>query len=222
MHSKPPVVVFDFDLTLTRWDTADQFFRWLLRRSPARMAVLLAALPALAPLLLTGFTQRWPIRFAVWVSTIGRKPDALPALVEEFIQTLPLGSESVLLPAGVERLQAHMERGDEVVIATGCLDALASALLRHAGLEQVPLVASTVRPFLGGLVQDQHCYGPNKIPMLAARGYAPPWAVAYTDHRADLPVLKLAAERFLIDPKPECVTRLEAALASKMKILNWR
>lgn len=83
------------------------------------MAVLLAALPALAPLLLTGFTQRWPIRFAVWVATIGRKPDALPALVEEFIQTLPLGSESVLLPAGVERLQAHVKRGDEVVIATG-------------------------------------------------------------------------------------------------------
>ncbi|MCF7751485.1 hypothetical protein KQ945_12045 [Bacillus subtilis subsp. subtilis] len=41
------VVVFDFDLTLTltRWETARRFFKGLLRRQPARLALLLLALP---------------------------------------------------------------------------------------------------------------------------------------------------------------------------------
>lgn len=222
MSEGSPVVVFDFDCTLTRWDTADRFFRWLLRREPWRLVLVLAALPVLGPLLLARPTRKWPIRFAVWIATLGRTPEALPALAEEHIQSLPKGHASVFLPAAVERLQAHLVQGDQVVIATGCVEALAQALLRHAGLSQVPLVASTVRPFLGGLVRDQHCFGPNKIPMLAARGFAPPWAVAYTDHHADLPVLRLSAERYLVSPNPKCLFRIEQALSIEATILPWR
>jgi phosphatidylglycerophosphatase C len=222
MKQGSSVVVFDFDLTLTRWDTADRFFRWLLRRDPWRFALVLFALPALGPFLMAKSTRKWPIRFAVWVATLGRAPNVLSALAEEHIESLPLGHASVFLPAAVERLRAHVARGDQVVIATGCVEALAHALLRRAGLGHVPLVASTLRPFLGGLVRDQHCFGPNKIPMLAARGFAPPWAVAYTDHHADLPVLRLSAERYLVSPKPKCLARIEQALAIKATILAWR
>jgi phosphatidylglycerophosphatase C len=222
MNQEPRVVVFDFDLTLTRWDTADRFFRWLLRRAPWRMGVLIAALPVLAPLLLARRTRKWPIRFAVWVATLGRSPAALPARVEAFIHSLPMGHASVFVPVAVAQLRGHVERGDRVVVATGCIDVLARSLLRHAGLGHVPLVASTVRPFLGGLVRDQHCFGSNKIPMLAARGFAPPWAVAYTDHHADLPVVRLSAERYLVSPRPECLARIERALQAPATVLGWR
>ena len=222
MNQDYRVVVFDFDLTLTRWDTADRFFRWLLRRDPWRLTVVLAALPVLGPLLLVRSTRKWPIRFAVWVATFGRSPGALSALAEEHIQALPMGHASVFLPAAVEQLQAHVAQGDQVVIATGCVDALAQTLLRHAGLNHVPLVASTLRPFLGGLARDQHCFGPNKVPMLSARGFAPPWAAAYTDHRADIPVLRLSSERYLVSPRPECLAHVEQALGIKATILAWR
>lgn len=222
MHPGSPVVVFDFDLTLTRWDTSERFFKWLLRRDPWRLAIVLAALPALAPLLLLRGTRKWPTRFAIWVATLGRAPEALPRLVADFIGSLPEAHASVFVPVAVGRLQEHVARGDRVVIATGCLDALAEALLRRAGLGDVPLVASTVRPFLGGMARDQHCFGANKIPMLAARGFAPPWAVAYTDHRADLPVLRLTAERFLVSPRPGCLARIETALGTKATVLAWR
>lgn len=222
MNQDSSVVVFDFDLTLTRWDTADHFFRWLLRRDPWRLALVLAALPVFGPLLLMRSTRKWPIRFAVWAATLGRSPNALFALAEEHVQSLPMGHASVFLPVAVEQLQAHVAHGDKVVIATGCIEALAQTLLRHAGLSHVPLVASTLRPFLGGLVRDQHCFGPNKIPMLSARGFAPPWAVAYTDHHADIPVLRLSSERYLVSPDPKCLTRIERALAIKATILAWR
>jgi len=217
-----PVVVFDFDLTLTRWDTADRYFRWLLRRDAWRLATVLVASPVLLPFFLAKPTRRWPIWFAVWLATFGRSPVALSALAEQHIDSLPLRHDSVFLPAAIDRLRDHIDRGDRVVIATGCLEPLARALLQRAGLGGVPLVASTLRPFLGGMVRDAHCFGPNKIPMLAARGFAPPWDVAYTDHHADLPVLRHSAERYLVSPKPDCLSRIEQALGEKATVLAWR
>jgi phosphatidylglycerophosphatase C len=222
MTDANPVVVFDFDLTLTRWDTADRFFRWLLKRDAWRLALVALAFPVLGPLLLSASSRKWPVRFAVWVATWGRDPEALSALVDEHLRSLPEGPASVFLPLGVARLQGHLAQGHRVVIATGCLEPLARALLAHAGLGHVPLVASTLRPLLGGMVRDEHCFGPNKVPMLTARGFAPPWAVAYTDHHADLPVLERSAERFLIDPKPACRDRIERALPAGTSLLSWR
>lgn len=222
MSETSAIVVFDFDLTLTRWDTAERFFRWLVLRDLWRLLLVLSAVPVLVPLLLLKPTRTVPARFAVWVATLGRAPNDLPALVESHIQSLPEGHASVLVPAAVERLQAHVAQGDRVVIATGCAEPLAKALLNHAGLSHVPLVASTVRSFFGGLVSHQHCFGSNKISMLSSRGYAPPWAIAYTDHSADIPMLRLSAERYLVNPEPKCLTRIEQALACKATVLSWR
>jgi phosphatidylglycerophosphatase C len=220
--ASPPIVVFDFDLTLTRWDTADRFFRWLLRRDPWRLALVGLALPIFGPMMLAAKTRKWSVRYAVWVATLGRSLDTLPVLVDEHIRSLPTGLGPVFLPPAIEQLERHLAQGHRVVIATGCLEPLAAALLAHARLGHVPLVASTLRSFCGGLARDQHCFGSNKVPMLTARGFAPPWAIAYTDHRADLPVLKLSVERYLVTPTPECRAQIERALACEATILEWR
>jgi phosphatidylglycerophosphatase C len=222
MSEPSPVVVFDFDLTLTRWDTSDRFFRWLLRRDAWRLALVIAALPIAGPMFASTRTRKWPIRFAVWVATLGRTPRSLPALVEAHLDALGSEGDAVFLPEALARLRSHVDAGHRVVVATGSLDVLARALMARAGLDEVPLVASTLRPFLGGLVRDRHCFGPNKIPMLAERGFAPPWAMAYTDHHADLPVLELSAERFLVSPTPRCRARIEQALRGEATVLAWR
>jgi phosphatidylglycerophosphatase C len=79
-----------------------------------------------------------------------------------------------------------------------------------------------VRPFIGGLARDQHCFGANKISMLSAKGFAPPWAVAYTDHSADIPVLTLSTERVLVSPKPRCLALIRQSIAGEATIVGWR
>lgn len=222
MNKTSTTVVFDFDLTLTRWDTADRFFRWLIRRDKWRLGAALAALPILGPLYLVPFFRKWPIHFGVWIATLGRESADMSELAKEYIKSLPMDRDCVFRPAAVEQLQVHIEQGDRVVIATGCLEQLAHALLRYAGLDSVPVVASTLRPFLGGLTRDQHCFGDNKVSMLTARGFAPPWAVAYTDHRADLPLLRSSAERNLVNPTPKVQAHVEHELPNGCNILIWR
>jgi phosphatidylglycerophosphatase C len=222
MSDAAPVVVFDFDLTLTRWDTADRFFRWLLRRNVWRLALVLAATPILGLLFLSRRTRKWLIRYAVWIATVGRSRDALEALVREHVDAFLGAGERVFLPAGLERLKSHLEAGHVVVIATGTLEPLARELLRRESLEEVPLVASTLRPFLGGMARDRHCFGRNKLTMLSERGFAPPYAVAYSDHHCDLPVLQSSRQCWLVSPKAGCIVKIGQALSTPPGILSWR
>jgi len=222
MDETSPTVVFDFDLTLTKWDTADRFFRWLLKRQAWRMVLVFGLAPVLAPLLLFRNTRKFPVRYAVWIATLGLSQEQLRSLVQEHADELFRESASVFLLEGLERLQSHLRQGHRVVIATGCLEILAKEFLGRAGYGHIPLVASTLQPFLGGMASHEHCFGPNKIPMLSRRGFAPPWAFTYTDHQCDLPVLKLSAERFLINPTPKAVRLIQRGLACETTILTWR
>ncbi|HET7266599.1 MAG TPA: HAD family hydrolase [Oleiagrimonas sp.] len=222
MTETTPVVVFDFDLTLTRWDMSDGFFRWLMRRNRWRRAVLLLSFPLTGWLLPLCRTRKHFIRFVIWLATLGHDRDALPELAEQYLRSLPEGHASALLPVALERVQWHLDQGHQVVVATGCLESLARALLTHAGFAHVPLVASTLRPFMGGLVSEQHCFARNKVRMLAARGFAPPWAAAYTDHHVDLPLLEQSDECYLVSPTPESLDRIRRILPVEATILAWR
>lgn len=222
MGEEARTVVFDFDLTLTNWDTAERFFRWLLTRDRWRLGLVLCALPVVGPLFLSRATRKWPIRFAIWVATLGRSQKDLQRLAHEHAEATFAGPSPVFLQEGLQQLQSHLEQGHRVVVATGCLEVLAKEFLRRAGYGQVPLVGSTLRPFLGGMARHHHCFGPNKIPMLTERGFAPPWAVAYTDHQCDLPVLALCREYYLVNPKPEAIRLIQRALGSRSVVLTWR
>jgi phosphatidylglycerophosphatase C len=217
-----PTIVFDFDHTLTAWDSADRFFRWLLWREPWRAAMVIAALPVLAPLLLARRTRKLPVRFAIWVATLGRADEDVCTLVHRHVRELVVDAPRLVLADGIAQLERHLAQGHRVVVATGSLEVLARAYLDHAGLQHVPVVGSTLRPLLWGMVSREHCFGPRKIPMLTARGYAPPWATTYTDHECDLPVIAHSAECFLVNPKPRAVRVVGDRLAATPTILAWR
>jgi len=215
-------VVFDFDYTLTSWDSADRFFRWLLRRNLWRLGLIAVSLPILAPLLLSPRTKRLPIRFAIWVATLGLTEQRIEALVKEHVGQIIERGELLIMRDGSRQLGWHHEQGHKVVIATGSLEVLAKEFLANCGLGHIPLVGSSLKPFLWGLVSKDHCFGERKIPMLSQRGFPPPWKVTYTDHQCDLPVLKLSQERFLVNPKPRAVELVLRELSSSPRILVWK
>jgi phosphatidylglycerophosphatase C len=222
MRSETPVVVFDFDLTLTAWDTAGRFFRWLLLREVWRLALVLIAFPALGLLLLAKSTRKYPVRFAIWAATLGRRQQDLRALARRYAQLLFSKAKPVFYRDGLTRLQYHLEQGHTVVIATGCLEVLAQELLVRAGFAHIALVGSTLRPFLGGMTPHRHCFGQNKVPMLTERGFAPPWAIGYSDSESDLPVLHHCQESYLVNAEATCVLLVGQRVAGKVNSLAWQ
>jgi phosphatidylglycerophosphatase C len=222
MRGEVPVVVFDFDLTLTAWDTAGRFFRWLLLREVWRLGLVLIALPALGCLLVAKSTRKYPIRFAIWAATLGRTQQDLRSLARRHAHLVFSKAEPVFYRDGLARLQYHLEQGHSVVIATGCLEVLAKELLRRAGFGHIALVGSTLRPCLGGMAPHRHCFGQNKVPMLTERGFAPPWAIGYSDSQSDIPVLHHCQQSYLVNAKANCIFVVGQKVAGKVDILAWQ
>lgn len=214
-------IVFDFDHTLTAWDSSDKFFRWLLRRGPWRMVLLIASIPFLTPLLLIKSTRNLPVKFAVWTATLGRSSDAISALAKMHVTEL-VARQPLILRDGIRQLNHHLEQGHRVVVATGSLEVLAREFLDRSGLAHIPLVGSSLKPLMWGMVAHEHCYGPRKIPMLTQRGYPPPWDATYTDHECDLPVIGLSAEFFLVNPRPKTIRIITDKLSRTPVVLSWQ
>ncbi len=162
-----------------------------------------------------------PVWYAVWVATLGCSQQDMCARVEAHVEEVFSGGDPVFLEQGLERVRQHMDQGDRVVVATGCLEVLALALLRRVGFAEVVVVGSSLKRYWGGMARHEHCFGPRKISMLAARGFTAPWAVTYTDHPCDLPVLKLARRRVLVNPGPGAVEHIERKLGCKTEVLAW-
>ena len=215
-------IVFDFDHTLTSWDSSDRFFRWLLRRGPWRMVLVIASIPFLAPLLLIKNTRELPVKFAVWTATLGRSIDTISALAKMHVTEIVARQQPLVLQDAIRQLNHHIEQGHRVVVATGSLEVLAREFLDRSGLAHIPLVGSSLKPLMGGMVADEHCYGPRKIPMLTQRGYPPPWEATYTDHECDLPVIEQSTECFLVNPRPKAIRIITDKLSCTPVVLSWR
>ncbi len=220
--STSQTIVFDFDHTLISWDSSDRFFRWLLKRGPWRLLLVLASIPLLAPLLLIKNTRKQPIKFAVWAATLGRSNDALNALAKTHVTEIVAMRQPVVLQDAISQLHHHLALGHRVVVATGSLEVLAREFLDQSGLATIPLVGSSLKPLMWGMVAHEHCYGPRKIPMLSRRGYPPPWVATYTDHECDLPVIGQSAECFLVNPRPKAIRIISDELSFTPKVLSWR
>ncbi|HTC45521.1 MAG TPA: haloacid dehalogenase-like hydrolase [Steroidobacteraceae bacterium] len=214
--------VFDFDHTLTRWDTAARFFGWLLRRAPWKVLLGAPLALLLGPLALFSRTRRIPVRYLAWLATFGFGHEQLRVLARLHVAETIEGGESFVRHDARRQIELHGSQGHIVVVATGALEYLAGEILAQAGIVNVAVVGSSMRRFLGGMVVNQHCYGARKVPMLQSRGFDPPWAFVYSDHEADLPLLKEGTTQVIVNPKPAAAHYLLSVLGPSASVVTWR
>jgi len=222
VQASAPTAVFDFDHTLTSWDTAARFFVWLLRRSPLRLLIGAPVALLLGPFAAFRRTRRVPLRFAVWLATFGRGHEQLRALAVRHIAQVTADGERFLREEARAQVISHQSHGHTVVIVTGALEYLAREILANAGIENVTVVGSSLRSFLGGMIADQHCFGERKIPMLRERGIDPPWSFVYSDSEADLPLLRAGSRQFLVNPTARTAAYLIPILGRSATVVRWR
>ena len=215
------LALFDFDHTITPWDTTRRFLIWLIRRSVWKLGLVVLALPLLGPLLAFQRTRALPIRFGAWVATLGVLQEQLPNLARMHIKVVTDRGDKFVRSDARAQLDFHLARGHRVVVATGCLEVLAREILDAEGLSMIEVVGSSMRARCAGMVVSEHCFGERKISMLAARGFAEPWDFAYSDHCADLPLLLNGKARYLVNPLPSCLAKFRAALGDTATLVSW-
>ncbi len=217
-----PLVVFDFDHTLYDGDSGSHLFAWLIQRDWWRIALALLIAPVFGPMVAFLPTRRVGIGGFVWAGTVGMTVSLkLDALIDQYVALHTEQIQSRLLPIALEVFARHRAAGDQVVVATGAPPELARAILAFVAHQDVPVVGTLVEPRLGGLGAARHCHFEMKMTMLREAGFTAPVAAAYSDSRADLPLLLAAARPVVVNPKAGSVAMFRDVLPAGTPILNW-
>jgi len=184
-------VVFDLDGTLLHGDSAARLIRHLIGRQPVRRVCALLVAPVGMAMLRHARTRRAGVSLFFWIATFGLSEQALSIHVDQFLAAFP----PQRIDEAIVALQADLDAGHEVIIATGAFEQLAERLVARLSLRGAPrVVGSTIRPWAGGFVAGRHANGRAKLLRMAECGVHPPFARAWSDSLADLPLLCAAGE----------------------------
>lgn len=201
MSASPRIVVFDLDVTLTRYDTFVPFVAGYLRHHRRRRSLALWRLP----LNLLKF-WRWGDR--TWVKTqmlrafMGGEPRArIEAWVTRFVDDLLV---EAMREEGLERLRAYQREGVRVILASASFDVYVRQVAEKLGIDEVlaTRVAWNSRDRLVGM-DGENCRDDEKLRRVKALDDMPDDGIgvaAYSDSHADLPLLAWAAQGVAVCP----------------------
>lgn len=208
--------LFDLDGVLTARDTFAGFVIQRLRRRPLRLAL---ALP-LVPFMLLPATRKGAVVLAVRLSLLRLTVAQFRAEAARFAEGFT-GAPGSIQPGCVEEARRHLDAGARVVFVTACEQTIARELLDRVGLPEVELVAS--RLARGGRTWRValHNLGEEKPRQLAEHGIVAPWAVAYSDHAVDLPLLDGAEVAVLVNPSPKLLELGRRELRGEVQAARW-
>jgi len=190
-------VLFDLDQTVVPWDTQLVFRSYVLRQEPWRR-VLTIVFPFFLPLakvLGAGGLKR-VFHCYLW----GMKRERLEQLAQDFVdEWLP----ALLSPEIVQEIKAHQSAGHQLVLSSASPDLWVEKIGAALGFD-VSLGTrfdwgETVE-FFPDMIGANH-KGEEKVRRLAELGIFEGLA-AYSDSRADVPLLLLCDEKTLVNPLP--------------------
>lgn len=197
MSKRAAPVLFDLDQTIIPWDTQLVFRSFVLRREPARRfltLIFLAFLP-LKKLLGTGGMKR-VFHSYLW----GMSRETLQSHVAAFLEHwLP----KITYPEIVAIIDDYRDQGHHLVLSSASPEIWVEGIGRALGFDtsfgtrfewpdRVPLFPE--------LIGENH-KGAEKVHRLAAIDLTSGQA-GYSDSKADLPLLSLCQEKFLVNPLP--------------------
>ena len=215
------IAVFDLDGTITRKDTYVDFLLFCLKKRPLRilrggeLLVWLFAYKA-------GFrSNHWlKARFLGTVAA-GLGGEKLEKICTEFCNHTV---QHNFKPEALRELQQLREQGYLLVLATASFDFYVSKIFNALNMDYLlcTKAAKDDAGLLVGALDGKNCIGAEKarrLKQLCAENHWQSIERAYSDDIVDLPLFQMAAEAFVVDPKPLTESR---AAEPGYKILIWR
>lgn len=200
-HSPQRIVFFDLDGTLHQQDLFGCFLRYLIRRLPANLIILIPLLPLIIlGLLFNGRNSRWPVSLMLWAATVGHQEEQLKWLERQFIQNFK--QDVVPFPIVQSRLAEYLDdEKTQVWLLTGSPQRLVEEAYQDSFfLSKVNLVGSQISRRYGGWIITMRCLGKEKVAQLEQRLGKPLVLYSgYSDSIQDDPVLALCQQRWRVD-----------------------
>jgi len=195
------IVIFDLDVTLTRYDTFLPFVTGYARFARRRRWLMLWKLPLY-------FVTFWRWGNRTWVKTnvlrafVGGEPrERMEAWADRFVDYL---MEHAMRESGLAELRRHQREGARIILASASFDIYVERLAHRLGIDEV--LATRVKwdanDRLAGM-HGENCRDDEKLRrvrgLLAGveHGHG---VTAYSDSHADLPLLSWAENGVAVCP----------------------
>lgn len=199
------VIFFDLDGTLHQQDMFGTYMRWMLRRQPLNLLLVLPLLPVVAAgLLLRGRAARWPMSLLLWSITFGHSEQRLLQREKEFARWFRQRVKA--FPVVQQRLTDYLNSDDaDVWLITGSPQPLVEQVyFDSAFLPKVKLIASQMSRARGGRILALRCLGHEKVAQLEEQIGTPLQLYSgYSDSNQDNPLLFFCQHRFRVTPVGE-------------------
>ena len=216
----PQYAFFDFDGTLIAQDSFLFLLKSALKNQPWRILFLVLFSPIL---LLTGILKlekTMAKSCLLWSMTALRTRKG----IFSFFQTnMNLLAQKAWFSEAIGTLEQLKQENVEVIIISASGTPWLRALLRQKFTKSKLIIGSRLGFFAGGVVlKSKNCYEEEKIRRIEEQlGAEFEWHSAWSDHIADLPMLKKAKHAFVVCPKEKHRKIFEKELKGNFTLLNW-
>ncbi|MDX5631061.1 MULTISPECIES: phosphatidylglycerophosphatase C [unclassified Brenneria] len=199
---EPRIVFFDLDGTLHQQDMFGSFLRFLLKRLPLNLILVVPLLPVIGcGLLAQGRAARWPMSWLLWAITFGRTEARLARLEKQFISDFR--RQVTPFPQVQQRLTEYLQDSNaQVWLVTGSPQRLVEQVYHDAPfLPGVRLMGSQITRGGGGWVLALRCLGKEKVIQME-RHLGTPLKLysGYSDSKQDNPLLYFCEHRWRVTP----------------------
>lgn len=217
------IAVFDLDGTITTRDTTAAFLLGYLREHPRRLARCIPLAIGTVGFA-AGFVDNAGLKAAAVRAILGGAGrDEIAAWTERFV---PWCLEALVRPMARTRIEAHRSARHHLILASASLDLHVQPIGKALGFDDVicTKVAWTRGQLISGDLDGGNVRSDKKLAAVqravALTESAPRSArvIAYSDHPADLPMLRWADQAVAVNP----TRRLAAAAAIEgIPVEDW-
>jgi phosphatidylglycerophosphatase C len=205
------IAVFDLDGTLTTRDTTAAYLLGYLRRHPRRLPRCLPAVASAAGFA-AGLVDNAGLKGAAVRAVLGGS--TLDEIADWNDRFVPWCLRALVRPMARARIEAHASAGHHLILATASLDLHVQPIARALGFADVicTKVAWTRDERISGELDGDNMRGDKKLAAVqraVARVESAPRSavvIAYSDHHADLPLLRWADQAVAVNPTKRLAT----------------
>ncbi len=193
MLQKKNVVVFDFDGTLSASDSNWEFFKYCFKHSIRPWVFF--------PFVIAGFVGKFLNPGGIWWRQTIRN-FITPNMVHKFAKDCIKQHKKNRFGWAAEQVAKEHDTGNKVILISASPDYLVPELVKDMKFDAV---------FCSKMNKDKPykyeflCWGKNKVLALdnwaKEHKYIPNVVRAYSDSKADMPIMKIAKEQVWINPK---------------------
>lgn len=217
---RPTIAVFDFDGTLVSKDTFVILLRAGFKSQPWRCLLLLLLCPIFIINFLVRGDRSIPKSVFIWCATAFKTKRE----IIRFLSTTAEQSNQVhWFKEGLETLQKLQNQQIQIVVATASGQIWVRTLLRKKFRNAKLIIGTKLKFFAGGVILcGKNCRDIEKLHRVKMQlGDDFVWHSSWSDHIADIPILKAAQTPHIISPTKEHVPIFKKEFGENVEILYW-